>query len=461
MSSGEPLHSEHEVSSLLPLKRLGKAYACLTASLLSKGLTYSSSSDDTCVCILEKTSEAKSVIHFHERITADTRAHWGIHPIKALDSHRASLAGLIKRSLEFLPLSNEPKASLTIASELSGIQRQRQMPDFISVTRGPGMRSNLGVGLHTAKGLAIAWQIPVLGVHHMQAHLLTPGLVASLDNEPECSEAPKFPFLSLLVSGGHSMLIQSDNLTDHRILATTRDIAIGDVLDKVARAVLPPEILETAKTSMYAPLLEKFAFPNSNADYNYKVPASRGDEILSAPNEYGWELPIPFRNTAEMAFSFAGIESRTLTLLKQRTAALTVDERRAFSREVMRISFELLASRTIMALRLSRENDTDSRKIKTVVLSGGVAANQYLRHIMRSFLDIRGFEHVRLVAPPIKYCTDNAAMIAWAGMEMYQAGWESDLACAPIQPWSLDPEAADGGIFGVGGWIQRETGRMK
>jgi N6-L-threonylcarbamoyladenine synthase len=184
----------------------------------------------------------------------------------------------------------------------------KRVPDFVAVTRGPGMRSNLFTGVDTAKGLAVAWQRPLIGVHHMQAHALTPRLVKALQNSQEEDISlvrsppgddrqsredrgiqvpknhrgsanfviePNFPFLSVLASGGHTLLVSTESLTDHKVLASTTDIAIGECLDKIARSVLPPKILDTAQTTMYGALLENFAFPER--------PPANTDKTITGP----------------------------------------------------------------------------------------------------------------------------------------------------------------------------------
>ena len=332
------------------------------------------------------------------------------------------------------------------------------------------MRSNLSVGLDTAKGLSLAWRIPLLAVHHMQAHALTPRLVSALaTSSPELQPVPAFPFLSLLVSGGHSMLINSAALTEHTILATTGDIALGDCLDKAARAILPTDLV----VPPYGRALETFAFPAAFDDYHYKAPKNREAELERRKTKYAWALGPPLaetkggRSSRKMAYSFSGLLSSIERFVKfahdNETSALTrnprpagepsLEERRDMAREVMRVAFEHLASRVV--LHLTSLRPAESARIKTVVVSGGVAANSFLRHVMRAFLDVRGFAHVNLSFPPIDLCTDNAAMIAWAGIEMWEAGWASELSVKPIKAWSMDPGLADGGILGPRGWVRR------
>jgi N6-L-threonylcarbamoyladenine synthase len=339
----------------------------------------------------------------------------------------------------------------------------QKKPDFVSVTRGPGMRANLNTGIEVAKGLSLAWGVPLVGVHHMQAHALTPRLVSSLEraNADEDSGEkggidPQFPFLSLLVSGGHTLLVESKALCEHRILASTSDMAVGDVLDKCARDILPASIVQEAGTVMYAPLLEKFAFTRGAQDYDYKPPLSREERNRAREMGYGWSITPPLSRTQMgakadlMEYSFSGLGS-TVERIMVSKPEMDIGERRVLAREAMRIAFEHLASRLLIALQ-----GAGIQGVTAVVVSGGVASNQYLKHILRAMLDAQGFHKLKLIFPPPSLCTDNAAMIAWTGIEMWEAGYRSSLGISALRKWALDPQAEDGGILGVDGWVRGE-----
>ncbi|KAJ5763108.1 hypothetical protein N7533_001789 [Penicillium manginii] len=403
-------------------------------------LAIETSCDDTSVAIVEKTNtstSSKAKIHFLENITADSRAHRGIHPILALESHQENLANLLNKALKSLPPTAKGQASICLADGSS-----RRKPNFISATRGPGMRSNLSVGLDTGKALSVAWQIPMVGVHHMQAHLLTPRLVSCLEAEENCTTTaaasaatPAFPFLSILVSGGHTILVHSKSLTEHRIMASSEDIAIGEALDKSAREIVPADVLAGAESTMYGKTLERFVFPNGAADFaEYRAPRDRGEEV-------------------------AGMKRASARGGEALDADLSRDERVELGREIMRVCFEHLGSRTVIALEQLRL--TAREEIGTLVVSGGVAANRFLMAVLRSFLDERGFGRVRVVAPPPYLCTDNAAMVGWAGIEMFEAGWETDFSVRALRKWTLDSEAGDGGVLGPGGWVKRDVLNLK
>ncbi|KAI4191255.1 MAG: hypothetical protein L6R41_000182 [Letrouitia leprolyta] len=377
----------------------------------------------------------------------------------ALSSHNEHLAPLIAKALPFLPPENPGFPSISVRYGATWLQKQR--PDFISITRGPGLLPSLSSGLQTAKGLAVAWQIPLIGVNHMQAHALTPRLMTALEsagNGEEHQHEPAFPFLSLLVSGGHTMLVHSKALTHHSILASTIDIAAGDVIDKAARSILPPEIIENSEESMYGRLLENFVFLDQGYD-EYTAPSTLTEELSSKPSKWGWALPVPLSGKERRTeFSFTGLGSAVERICDRKRTAMSFDERVGLAGDFMRIVFEHLASRVILALNTKDEKPSNADikgKIATLVVSGGVASNQFLRRILRSFLDVRGYSHIRLIFPPPSLCTDNAAMIAWTGIEMYEAGYESDLRCKAIRKWSIDPDANDGGILGADNWKRR------
>jgi len=410
--------------------------------------------------------QSAASLHFHEKVTADNSKFRGVHPMVALDSHQINLGRLVQKALQNLPGSDnhgnefaDPQKSISIYDQSKESHVQKQKPDFITVTRGPGMRSSLSTGLDTAQGLAIAWQIPLVRVNHMQAHALTSRLVSALEN-PETSIEPAFPFLSLLVSGGHTMLVHSASLTSHHILATTADIAIGDCLDKCGRHILPSHLLASSKDTMYGRLLEAFAFP-SDAPYEYTPPPRRAEELARKPTKWGWAFGVPLAETRSgsksksMQFSFTGTGSTVQRTIENRAqqGGMGEAERQALAREAMRVVFEHLASRVVMALQFLQNNSEQA--LSTLVVSGGVACNGFLRHILRAFLDVRGFSHIKLAFPPLALCTDNAAMIAWTGMEMFEAGWESELGVQAVRKWSVDPDAEDGGILGLDGWRRR------
>lgn len=406
------------------------------------------SCDDTCVAVLDKqalpSGKISTQLLFNKKITNRNSGRGGIHPIEALESHEASLATLVSDAVKSLPYHE---------STTSGYSQQR-VPDLISVTRGPGMRSNLACGLNTAKGLASAYQIPIIGVHHMQAHALTPRLEQALSIDSEIQ--PQFPFMTLLVSGGHTMLLHSRSLVDHEIVANTRDIAIGDALDKCGRTILPEDIKNKAVDTAFARYLSDFAFPDPESYKCWPIPQTRQEEIDKEDNMFGWRIRSALADTKDLAFSFTSLSSTVGRLFAARLEAsggvMSDAERMMFAQTALGVAFEHLIGRTVIALKAVEQSQ---QQISTLVVSGGVAANAFLRYYMRQFLDRRGFGHIQLFFPRPEFCTDNAAMIAWAGLEMFEAGYTSSLDISAVRKWSMDPNSHDGGILGAPGWIRR------
>ena len=413
------------------------------------------------MAVLHTPTPARAELRFLETVTSANGATGGIHPLVSLVSHRQNLAPLLARAL--------PHCG--------------DRPDVVAVTRGPGMVAALAVGLDTAKGLAVGLGRPLVGVHHMLAHALTPRLVAALGSGGGggdgggSGEACGFPFATLLVSGGHTLLARSCAPTRHRVLADTIDIALGDMLDKAARALLPAAALEAAgPVVVYGRLLEQFCFPGGggDAEWAYHAPRTRArlDEAARRRALWGdWALPVPLAHVRPDAFSFAGLGSALQRVLDARGAGMGADERRALGREFMMTAFEHVASRVVAALR-SEECDgaAGGGTGGALVVSGGVASNGFLRHVLQRSLAHAELTRVRLVVPPTRFCTDQAAMVAWAAAELWRGGWRTALDVQPLRRWSLDDRIRSdddggggdggggggeaGGVLGVSGWVR-------
>jgi N6-L-threonylcarbamoyladenine synthase len=337
-------------------------------------------------------------------------------------------------------------------------------------------------------------QKPLVGVHHMQAHALTPRLVAALDSysntmssanpshEPladgTAALTPAFPILSVLASGGHTLLIDSSSLTSHRILGSTDDIAVGECLDKTARAILPTSIMAGAKSTMYGALLEDFACPHTTSPGSatelsgltatqyterhghvhawYTPPANNEIALQRSRTAWGWTIAPPLLTTGggakinSLDMSFSGLMTAVERIVRFPTDPLTgklgaqprhaddisLEERRDMALGVQRAAFEHIASRVVRALSSSADTHTDKKP--AVVLAGGVASNAFLRHVLATTLVLHGHGHVELFFPPPKYCTDNAAMIGWTGIEMFEAGYTDGLDIRAVRKWPLD-----------------------
>ncbi|EGZ77601.1 hypothetical protein NEUTE2DRAFT_100695 [Neurospora tetrasperma FGSC 2509] len=429
-------------------------------------LAIETSCDDTCVALLksyestERTEKPEMVARllFNKKITSDQRQFGGVHPAVAVEWHQRHLATLVEEAIRSLPEGN--------TSAYHNTKLPYRIPDLIAVTRGPGMPTSLATGMEVAKGLALAWGIPIVGVHHMQAHALTPQLVEALDRSAASSQEEAqhpnldYPYLNLLVSGGHTQLVYSASLTSHLIQCTTDNIALGDMLDKAARKILPPSMLNSGQNVMYAAALERFAFPRfpigaDEREYNFKYtpPATRAAEIEQHNSPYGWHLSPPLYASRKMEYNFTGLGSQAQRIADSLDSFSSyenpTEQRRYLARATMQLAFEHLASRIVMVLQQQAKTSSEQQKVKTLVVSGGVASNQFLRHVLRRVLEVRGFGHIRITAPPVNLCTDNAAMIAWTGSEMWRAGWVSKLDMLPIKKWSMSSTGEQGGILGT------------
>jgi putative glycoprotease GCP len=270
--------------------------------------------------------------------------------------------------------------------------------DAIAVTSGPGLIGGLMVGLMTAKALAMAAGKPLLAVNHLEGHALTARL----------TEGAAFPYLLLLVSGGHTQIVLVRGVGDYERLGTTIDDALGEAFDKTAK-------------------LLGLAYPGGP---EVEKAAARG-------NAKRFRLPVPLKGTPKPDFSFSGLKT-ALRQLAEAEAPLddaTVDDLCAAFQAAVTAS---LADRVGLALQQFRTRFPEVAA-PTLVVAGGVAANRAIR---AALLDLCGRHGFTFVAPPLALCTDNAAMIAWAGAERLAAGHGADpLDVAPRARWPLDEKA--------------------
>lgn len=236
--------------------------------------------------------------------------------------------------------------------------------DAVAYTAGPGLAGALLVGASVASGLAYAWNVPTIPVHHMEGHLLAPMLE---------TPAPEFPFLALLVSGGHTQLVDVARAGEYRILGQTRDDAAGEAFDKTAKAL-------------------GLDYPGGPAIANCALQGQEGR----------FEFSRPMTRHAGLDFSFSGLKTQVLTTVQQQRldAQTTADIALAFELAVV----DTLAIKCLRALTISRR--------KRLIVSGGVGANRRLRERLRSECQKLGTE---VFFPRLEFCTDNGAMIAYAG----------------------------------------------
>lgn len=260
--------------------------------------------------------------------------------------------------------------------------------DAIAATAGPGLIGGVMVGLVTAKALCHALGKPLVAVNHLEGHALSPRLIA-----PELA----FPYLLLLVSGGHCQLVLVEGVGRHRRLATTIDDAAGEAFDKTAK-------------------LLGLGYPGGPAVER----AARDGDARAVP------LPRPLLGSAEPHFSFAGLKS---AVLRARDAGghSVPDLAASFQQAVV----DCLVDRTARAIE--RADGATA-----LVVAGGVASNSAIRDALERLALAHGLP---FVAPPGWLCTDNAAMIAWAGAERFAAGLVDPLDIEARPRWPLDPTA--------------------
>jgi N6-L-threonylcarbamoyladenine synthase len=246
--------------------------------------------------------------------------------------------------------------------------------DAIAATQGPGLMGSLLVGLSFAKALAYSWKLPFIPVHHIEGHLFSAFLG---------EKAPQFPFLALVVSGGHTQIIQCDRPHHYCILGTTRDDAVGESFDKVARLLDLPY--------PGGPSIQKAA---------------------AAGNPSAYDFPRAMRNKAGLEFSYSGLKTAVLYAIQE--GAVNVPDIAA--------SFQAAAIDILLIKVKQAIQQTNAQRL---VVAGGVAANQLLRERVTAELGIEVF------MPPFKYCIDNGAMIAAAGDSLFKHGRFGDFTMTP------------------------------
>ena len=333
------------------------------------------SCDETAVAIVEAAADDRPVGRILANVVysqlTEHRRFGGVVPEIAARAHLERLDGLVTDALA------EAKLGL---GDLDGI----------AATGGPGLIGGVMVGVMTAKAMAFAHDKPFLAVNHLEGHALSVRL----------TEEVTFPYLLLLVSGGHCQLLTVRGPGDFTRLGTTIDDAVGECFDKTAK-------------------LLGLGFPGGPAVEK----AAQGGDVQR------FALPRPMWRKTGCNFSFSGLK----TAVRQAVEKLPAGEPKAIAdlcASFQRTVGDVLADRCANALALAPAS--------TLVVAGGVAANLYLRGRLETLAAQHG---ARLVAPPVRLCTDNGAMIAWAGLERLRLGRTDPLDFRPRPRWPLDPGA--------------------
>lgn len=264
--------------------------------------------------------------------------------------------------------------------------------DAIAYTQGPGLAGALLVGASVACGLGLALDKPVLGVHHLEGHLLSPLLA---------SEPPEFPFIALLVSGGHTQLMRVDGVGQYTMLGETLDDAAGEAFDKSAK-------------------LLGLGYP--------------GGPAISRMAEFGdptvYKLPRPMLHSKNLDFSFSGLKTAVLTVVKNQTTNICEQDKANIARAFVDAIVEVLTAKCVTALKHTG--------LKRLVIAGGVGANRQLRESLNA---AAAKKHFKVFYPELEFCTDNGAMIAFAGAMRLQINPDAakkDYAFNVKPRWPLD-----------------------
>lgn len=334
--------------------------------------------DETAAAIVRRKPEGGGEVLADEVMSqiAEHQAYGGVVPELAARAHIEVIDRLIVRALE--------AAGCGLADV-----------DGIAAAAGPGLIGGVVIGLTTAKALALAARKPFIAVNHLEAHALTARLSGGLD----------FPYLLLLVSGGHTQLVAVKGVGDYLRLGATVDDAVGEAFDKVAKML--------GLGYPGGPFVEREALKGNAARF---------------------DLPRPMLGREKPDFSFSGLKT-AVRLESERIAPLTSADVADLCASFQAAVIDTLADRLRAGLRVFADR---FGPCQTMVVAGGVAANNAIR---RALMRFSGEAGLRLVVPPIPLCTDNGAMIAWAGIERLTLGLSDDMTFAARPRWPLDADA--------------------
>ncbi len=325
-------------------------------------LAIESSCDETGVSVVRKEgSEIKTLL---ELVTSQASIHeatGGVIPEVAAREHLNVIGPMISSAMEKAGISEK---------ELDGI----------AATVGPGLMPALAVGVQAAKTLAFAWGKPIVPVHHIEGHIYSALLTPS--NSPLVRGRGVFPTLALIVSGGHTMLIEVPKHLTYTILGETLDDAVGEVFDKVARML-------------------DLSYPGG----------PKISKLAEQGNSKAFAFPRPMMNSGNLNFSYSGLKTAVLYQLKELGGYVSDQQKSDVA-----ASFEAAA---IDSLAHKLEQALSAKEYKTILLAGGVAANTALRN--RAEQIAQTFQLPLLIAP-VALCGDNATMIGQAGVFAYEAG---------------------------------------
>lgn len=356
--------------------RFGQLSKDINKQIICLGLE--SSCDDTAAAIVKRNADGSAEI-LSNIIHTQTDIHapfGGVVPELAARAH-----------IEYM--------DILVAEALKQAKLDYTDLDLVAATSGPGLLGGVIVGLMSGKAISLAHNLPFVAVNHLEGHALTAGLSDEL--EP--------PYLLLLISGGHTQLLQVNAVGNYELLGTTIDDAIGEAFDKVAK------LLGLGYPG--GPFVEQYA-AKGNADR--------------------FKLPRPMKGRDNCDFSFSGLKTAVLHAAKK-IEPLDLQDKYDICAAFQAAAADVLADRVKHAMRLYRQNKNlaDSENC-ALIIAGGVAAN---KAVAIKLTELGQQHNFSLIVPPSTLCTDNGAMIAWAGIKQFLRGNLSDLNAAPKARWPL------------------------
>lgn len=363
-----------------------------------KILGIETSCDETAVSLIEVNEKTNAVKILGNTVHSQIDVHasyGGVFPILAKREHQINLIPVLAKTLKEAGFLKETKNQSIDSETLKLLEREEELLksfkdfiptiqkpeiDFISVTIGPGLEPALWVGLSFARALSSTWNIPLIPCNHMEGHILT-ALIKKEKNDYVLLK-PTFPALSLLISGGHTQIVLIDNIGSYKIVGETRDDAIGECFDKVARTL-----------GLQYPGGPKIS----------KLADEARKENISSPEP----LPRPMIDTKNLDFSFSGLKTAVLYLVQKLTAEnkkLNDAQIKGIAREVEDSVTEVIISKMKQAI--------EKYAVSTLIIGGGVIANKNIReHLEKLARECS----VKLMLPQFDHATDNGLMIALAG----------------------------------------------
>lgn len=379
-----------------------KTMSCYSVGM--KILAIETSCDETGVSVLEYTNRAQVVV-LGNTLASQIELHaqyGGVFPALAKRAHAEKITFLLEQALsdaELLEAVDAPRTDidLTFLDDKETLLKEHIAPfltyyakpaiDYIAVTVGPGLEPALWVGINTAKALSLTWGIPVIPINHMEGHIVTAAVQKVEENTYQITDLT-LPALSLLVSGGHTELVLVNGFGEYEKIGQTRDDAVGEAFDKVARILGLPYPGGPAVSGLAA------TFRTKNIDNPFT-------------------LPRPMMHSGDYDFSFSGIKTAVLYTVRDLGHELTPDDKEALAAAFEDAAIEVLIHKTLKAVQ--------EYQAQTIIVGGGVAANTYLRTQLAKAL-IKKAPDTRLLFPEPWLATDNAIMIGLAAATQVISG---------------------------------------